>query len=76
MNTMSTATINIQLDQQAAQIYTVASEQKQHKYSLLISMWLREFENLSLPSIMDKISDNAEKRGLTTDILESLLHDN
>jgi len=69
------ATINIQLDQQAAQIYKDASDQNRDKYGLLISMWLRELENLSLPSIMDKISDNAQKRGLTPEILDSLLHD-
>jgi len=72
MNTMSATTINIQLDQQAAGIYQDASEQERDKYSLLISMWLRELENLSLPSIMDRISDNAQKRGLTPEILKFL----
>ena len=75
MNTMSATTINIQLDQQAARIYRDASDQKRDKYSLLIGMWLRELEYFSLPSIMDRISDNAQKRGLTPEILNSLLHD-
>ncbi len=72
---MSIATINIQLDEDAAQIYTQASAEKREKLRLLFSLWLREFEDLSLPSLMDKISDNAQKRGLTTEILDSLLYD-
>jgi len=72
---MSVATINIQLDQDVAQIYTRASEEKQEKLGLLFSLWLREVETLSLSDLMDKISDNAGQRGLTPEILESLLND-
>ncbi len=72
---MSLATIRIQLDEDAAQIYQNASEEKREKLRLLFSLWLREFENLSLPDLMDKISDNARRRGLTSETVESLLHD-
>lgn len=73
---MTIATINIQLDKDAAQIYLNASEQKREKLGLLISLWLREFEEtLSLPALMDQISDNAQKRGLTPEILDSLLNE-
>ena len=72
---MSVATISIQLDEDVAQIYTNASEEKQEKLRLLFSLWLREFEELSLPSLMDKISDNAQQRGLTAEILNSLLYE-
>ncbi len=41
---MSLANINIQLDQEAAQIYMNASEQKRKKLNLIMSLWLREFE--------------------------------
>lgn len=72
---MSVATISIQLDEEVAQIYTNASEEKQEKLRLLFSLWLREFEELSLFTVMDKISDKAQERGLTADILESLLNE-
>ena len=72
---MSTATISIQLEENAAQIYLEASEQKKEKLGLLIGLWLREFEDLSLPALMDQISDNAHKRGLTPEILDELLND-
>ncbi len=67
--------INIQLDEDAAQIYNRASEEKREKIRLLFSLWLREFEDTTLRSVMDQISDNAEQRGLTPEILESLLND-
>ena len=70
---MSVATISIQLEEDAAQIYLDASEQKREKLGLLISLWLRELDSISLASLMGRISDNAEKRGLTPEILESLL---
>ena len=73
---MSVATISIQLDQEAAQIYTSASDERRKKLHLLLGLWLREFDNLSLSSLMNRISDNAEDRGLTSEILESLLRDN
>ncbi|HFE67149.1 MAG TPA: hypothetical protein ENJ93_07795 [Chloroflexi bacterium] len=67
--------INIQLDEDAAQIYNRASEEKREKIRLLFSLWLREFEDTTLRSVMDQISDNAEQRDLTPEILESLLND-
>lgn len=72
---MSTATISIQLEEDAAQIYLEASERKREKLSLLIGLWLREFESISLPALMDQISDNARERGLTPEILDTLLND-
>jgi hypothetical protein len=74
---MTLATINIRLDEDAARIYQNASVEERKKLSLLFSLWLREFEttSLSLSEIMDVISDNAQRRGLTPEILESLLND-
>ena len=72
---MTLATINLHLDEEAARIYTAASKEEQEKLSLLFELWLKEFEELSLSAIMDKISDNAKERGLTAEILESLLND-
>ena len=72
---MATATVSIQLDDEAAQIYTAASEENRKKLQLLLSFWLREFEmpSISLASLMDQISEKAQTRGLTPEVLETLL---
>ncbi len=74
---MNVMTVNIQLDEKAAEIYTRASWEEQRKLQMLLGLWLREFDDssLSLPTLMDQISDNAQERGLTPEILESLLND-
>ena len=72
---MTVATINIQLDDDAAQIYTSASVENRKKIQLLLSFWLREFDMPSVPlaDLMDEISKKAQRRGLTPEILETLL---
>lgn len=72
---MTVATINIQLDDDAAQIYTTASEEDRKKIQLLLSFWLREFDLPSIPltDLMDEISEKAQQRGLTPEILATLL---
>ena len=70
---MDMMTVAIPLDKQAAQIYTRASTEEQQKLQMLLGLWLREFDDnsLSLPRLMDQISDKAQERGLTPEILES-----
>ena len=48
------------------------------KLRLLLSLWLREFAVSPRPLkvIMDEISEKARSRGLTPEILESLLNAN
>jgi hypothetical protein len=72
---MTVATINIKLDNEAAQIYTTASVENRKKIQLLLSFWLREFDmpSVSLADLMDQISEKAQRRGLTPEILETLL---
>ena len=74
---MPIATISVPLDAEAAQIYNAASVEEQEKLCALISFWLREFNASPKPLkvLMDEISDKAEKRGLTPQILDSLLRD-
>ncbi len=74
---LDTATINIQLDSEAARIYEQASKKDKQKMQALLSLWLREFgkPNQSLQGLMDTISAKAEERGLTPEILEDLLND-
>jgi len=72
-----TAIVNIQLDAEAARIYQQASTEDKKKMQILLSLRLREFgkPTKSLRSIMNGISDKAQERGLTPEILEALLND-
>jgi len=75
---MTIANITIPLDAQTAQIYTRASSEDKRKLRVLLSLWLREFAISPRPLqvIMDEISEKAQARGLTPEILESLLNAN
>jgi hypothetical protein len=75
--TLSTATVNVQLDIEAARIYQQASVEDKQKMQVLLSLWLREFgkPTKSLRDLMDTISDKAQERGLTAEILDTLLDD-
>ncbi|MBL7161198.1 MAG: hypothetical protein ISS57_01225 [Anaerolineales bacterium] len=74
---MTIATVNVQLDADAARIYQSASKEDKKKIQVLLSLWLREFGMPSKPlqALMDEISDKAQARGLTPEILEALLDD-
>lgn len=73
---MSIATITIPLDTDTARVYTEAPAEVQKKLRILLSLWLREFavSPRSLRAVMDEISENAQARGLSPEMLESLLH--
>jgi len=73
----NTATVNIQLDADAARIYYAASNEDKRKMQVLLSLWLRDFGMSSKPlkTFMDEISEKAQARGLTPEILETLLND-
>ena len=68
--------INIPLDNETAKIYQSAPQADKKKMQILMSLWLREFEkpSISLDDLMDDISRKAEARGLTPDILDSILN--
>jgi hypothetical protein len=42
-----------------------------------VGLWLREFEkqSVSLDKLMDEVSRKAQKRGLSSEILKSILDD-
>jgi len=69
-------TVNISLDNETAKIYEKAPLADKKKIQVLMSLWLREFENPSttLDELMDDISRKAQERGLTPEILESILN--
>jgi hypothetical protein len=75
---METATISIEVDTDSARIFSEASFEERRKLQLLLRLRLRELTTApvrSLEHIMDEIGERAEARGLTPEILESLLHD-
>lgn len=74
---MSMSLIHMQLDDDAVRIYQKAPQTDKKKLNLLLSMWLREYgaPEMPLADLMDEISDSAQSRGLTPEILESLLND-
>jgi hypothetical protein len=72
---MST-TITIPLDADTARLYRQAPAELRRKLELLLNLWLRDLivSPRSLQVIMDEISQKAQQRGLTPEILESLLN--
>ena len=71
------ATVKVPLDNETAKIYETASMADKKKMQLLLSLWLREFEkpSITLDRLMDDISRKAQERGLTPEILDSILND-
>lgn len=75
---MSTEITSIQVEPDIANAYNAASQEDRKKIQLLMGLWLRELStqpNMSLTEVMDMISDRAKARGLTPEILESILNE-
>jgi hypothetical protein len=75
---MSTATISIEVDSETARAFALAPDEEKRKIQILLDLRLRELTTppgKSLKDIMNEIGANAEARGLTPEILESLLHE-
>lgn len=67
-----TTTINMEVDETTANIYTAAPVEDRNRLSVLI----REYQAApsSLGKMMDDIGNKAEERGLTAEELEFILH--
>ena len=74
---MQTEEITIRVDPEAARAYRAASEQERQKLDLLLSLRLQDVlrPNGSLKDLMRDISRKAQERGLTPEVLESILDD-
>lgn len=73
---MSTESISITVDADAAQSFCEASPEERRKMELLLALRLRELTSgrvRPLKEIMDEIGAGAEAMGLTPEILESML---
>ena len=72
---MTTATVNIETDAEAAGYYERAPAEDRSKLNVLWAVLLREYRAKPLPlkRLMDEIGSRAERRGLTAEKLESIL---
>ena len=73
---METVPITIEVDSAAAKAYAVATLEEQRKIQLLLSLRLQDITTVParpLREVIDEISQRAAERGLTPEILESLL---
>ena len=72
---INTEEITIHVDPKVASAYRTASDQMRRKLDLLLSLKLADATKStgSLKQIMHDISKKAQERGLTPEILESIL---
>ena len=72
---MASRAITIRVDPEAAQAYEVASAEEKRKLDMLLSLKLTEAtkEERPLEEVMKGISQNAQARGLTPEMLQTLL---
>ena len=73
---MANPTITIPLDPQTARAYESAPREEKRKIQALLSLWLRELaagEYPSLQQVLDEVGRKAKARGLTSEMLDSLL---
>ena len=70
-------TITVVVDADVAQAYRTVSDRDRRKLDLLVNLRLREAtrSSQSLREIMEEISRGAQERGLTQEILRSILGD-
>ena len=69
--------ITVSVDSDVARLYRSASDHERRKLDLLVNLWLRDATESvkSLQDTMLEISRNAHRRGLTPEILRSILAD-
>jgi hypothetical protein len=74
---METKPIIVHVNVEAARIFEAASEEQRHKIEALLSLKLTEVtrEKRILEELMSDISQKAQERGLTSEILDSILNE-
>ena len=72
---MEVRTIAVRVDAETADAYESSSEADRRKIDLLLNLKLREVVKKIRPleEVMEEISRKAQERGLTLEILESIL---
>jgi hypothetical protein len=69
-------TITIEVDAETARAYSNMSGEDQRKIQMLLGLWLRDWARNDVPTLDEVIEEagrNARARGLTPEILDSLL---
>ena len=76
MKGMETKTITIRVDAET-RAYASASQEEQRKLDTILNLKLREITRSQRPleEVMDDISRKAQERGLTPELLESILNE-
>lgn len=74
---METKVIRIRVSTEAAQAYEAASDAEQRKLNALLSLKLSDVGRAQRPLevVMNEISRKAQERGMTSEILESILNE-
>ena len=75
---MATVPITIEVDEEVARLYAEASAQDRLKLQMFLSLQLQDFITnppRPLREVMDEMAAQAAARGLTPEILESILRD-
>lgn len=73
---MQNETITLQVDADTALAFQAASPKDKEKVSLLFSLLLKNYyqsKQRSFLQLIDEISENAQRRGLTPEILDEIL---
>jgi hypothetical protein len=73
---MANPTITIPLDPETARAYDSAAPEEKRKIQALLSLWLRELAAggySSVQQVLDEVGRKAKDRGLTPEMLDSLL---
>lgn len=72
---METKTITIRVNAEVARMFEAASEEQRRKLEALLSLKLSDVtrNKRTVEEIMSEISRNAQARGLTPEILNSIL---
>jgi hypothetical protein len=73
---MANPTITIPLDPETAQAYNSAPPAEKRKMQALVGLWLRELAVSDAPTlqqVLDEVGQKARARGLTPEILDSIL---
>lgn len=78
MIVMLTETITLEVEADAAKVFNEGTDEDREKLQFLIERWLRQYSAADVESLkrtMDKMSAEAQRNGLTPEILDSILAD-
>jgi hypothetical protein len=75
---MDKASITIPVDPQTARAYDSAAPNEKRKIQVLLTLWLQELTSADakpLEQVLEEVGRRAKERGLTQELLDSLLKD-